>query len=123
LTNNQVPKQQLYYAPAVGHASYATDFAMGIRRGAAYRAVSRKAPLAETGYGLLFGAGLWAIADEIIVPAIGLSKWAPAYPASTHVFGMASHLVFGVATDRTIKLVEKAMGKAGVMPQRRHCLS
>jgi hypothetical protein len=42
---------------------------------------------------------------------MGLSKWVPACPASTHVFGLASHLVWGVATDRTIKLVEKAMGK------------
>ncbi len=35
--------------------------------------------------------------------ATGFSKPSTQYPLSTHVYGLASHLVFGLATDTAIR--------------------
>ena len=43
---------------------------------------------------LSFGAALWAISDEVAVPALRLSKGPQAYPLRTHAMALASHLVY-----------------------------
>ena len=48
---------------------------------------------------LLFGSVLFAAADEIAVPALGLSGKPSEYPLSAHLYGLASHLVYGVSTE------------------------
>jgi putative membrane protein len=48
---------------------------------------------------LLFGSVLFAAADEIAVPALGLSRKPSEYPLSSHLYGLASHLVYGVSTE------------------------
>ena len=42
---------------------------------------------------------MWAIADEMVVPALGLSKPISETEASSHASALASHLVYGVVTD------------------------
>jgi uncharacterized membrane protein YagU involved in acid resistance len=54
---------------------------------------------------LPFGAAVWLIADEGIVPAAGLSKSPAEYPLSIHAYAFTSHLVFGL----TAELVRRAM--------------
>lgn len=49
--------------------------------------------------GLLFGAALFALADEVAVPALGLSGKPGEYPASTHLYAAAAHCVYGMATE------------------------
>jgi len=49
--------------------------------------------------GLLFGASLFVVADEITVPALGLSSKPTESPLSSHLYGLASHLVYGVSTE------------------------
>lgn len=80
-------------------------YSFGAFNGAVYRALSRKLPLAETGHGTLYGAALWAVADETIVPAAGLSKPAKENPPSSHIYGLASHVAYGLATDTTYRIV------------------
>lgn len=45
------------------------------------------------------GAGLWLVADETMVPALGFSRPPGEYPASTHVYAFTSHIVFGLALE------------------------
>jgi uncharacterized membrane protein YagU involved in acid resistance len=47
----------------------------------------------------LFGTGLFVAADEVAVPALGLSKSPREYPLSTHLYGLASHLVYGFTAE------------------------
>ena len=47
--------------------------------------------------GLLFGTSLFVVADEITVPALGLSGKLTESPLSSHLYGFAAHLVYGVA--------------------------
>ena len=83
----------------------AMHYAFGIVSGAVYGAAAETWPLARTGAGTVFGAALWAAADEVGVPAAGLSKPPGAYPPRVHAMGLGSHLVYGLTTE----LVRRAL--------------
>ena len=55
--------------------------------------------------GLIFGAALFVAADEIGVPAAGLSGKPSETPLSAHLYGLVSHLVYGVSAEFTRKFV------------------
>lgn len=61
------------------------------------------------GLGLPFGAAVWFVADEIALPALGLSKKPTDYPAGVHTKALASHLVYGLSTDLVRKGVRRAL--------------
>jgi uncharacterized membrane protein YagU involved in acid resistance len=82
---------------------------MGISSGAIYGAVAEIIPEAKVGAGLGFGAAVWAIADEGLVPAIGLSKAPTEYPLSIHAYAFASHLVYGLTTEIVRRAVRSVL--------------
>ena len=84
--------------PAAGAAvHYATGAALGI----AYGLAAEFRPEVTTGYGAAFGATVSLLLDEALVPAIGLAESPLEASPASHAFGMASHLVFGVAAEGT----------------------
>lgn len=74
-------------------------YAMGGTSGAIYGAVSEMFPTARMGAGMPFGAAVWLTADDVIVPALGLSKPVTEYPLSKNAYALASHLVYGLTTE------------------------
>jgi putative membrane protein len=58
---------------------------------------------------LLFGSTLFIVADEIVVPALGLSRKAGEAPLSAHLYGLASHLVYAVTTEIARRGVRAAL--------------
>ena len=74
-------------------------YAMGATSGLIYGAAAEIAPMTTVGAGLPFGAAVWLVADDIIIPALGLSKSPTEYPLSTHAYALSSHLVYGLTTD------------------------
>jgi putative membrane protein len=62
---------------------------------------------------LLSGVGLGGVlflgADEIAVPAMGLSKKATEAPLSSHVYALVSHIVYGLTTGAVRKAVRAAL--------------
>ncbi len=86
-------------------AGTAFHYAMGATSGALYGAVAEIIPRVKAGAGLPFGAAVWVIADEGVVPALGLSKPATEYPISIHAYAFTSHLIFGLTTE----VVRRAM--------------
>jgi len=74
-------------------------YAMGVASGAIYGALAELLPEATVGTGMPFGAAVWLIADELVVPALGLSKSPTEYPLETHVYSVASHIVYGLTTE------------------------
>ena len=84
-------------------------YAFGTLNGAAYGALAEVSPLARACAGTLFGAALFVVADEILVPALGWSKSPAKYPWTTHVYGFASHLVYGATTDGVRRMVLGAL--------------
>lgn len=84
-------------------------YAMGATSGGIYGAVAEFLPAATRGAGLPFGAAVWVIADDLVVPALGLSKPPTEYPLSTHAYALASHLVYGAATEVARRAVRGAL--------------
>ena len=80
-------------------AGRAVHFAMGALSGAIYGGIAELVPFVRSGNGLVFGAVLWWVADNEIVPAIGLAEDPESYPPSTHAYALASHLVYGFVTE------------------------
>jgi hypothetical protein len=78
--------------------------------GAAFAVAARVlAPRAPIASGLVFGAILWVVSDELLVPLFRFSRKPTEYPATTHAKGLASHLVYGVATDAAWRLARSRL--------------
>jgi putative membrane protein len=80
-------------------------YSLGTTLGAVYGLVAEQLPVARTGFGTAYGAAVWLGADEIAVPALGLSKGPRETPLASHVNALASHLVYGFVTGLTRKLI------------------
>jgi hypothetical protein len=93
-----------------GLGGWIVHYAYGVAWGAAFalaaRAIAPRAPVAS---GLAFGAVLWILSDEVLVPLFRFSRAPTRYPASTHAKGLAAHLVYGVATDAAWRLGRAAL--------------
>jgi putative membrane protein len=90
-------------------AGAAAHYAMGATSGALYGIAAEVAPVVSSGAGLPFGAAVWLVADDIVVPALGLSKPLTEYPLSTHAYALASHFVYGLTTDIVRRVVRRAL--------------
>jgi uncharacterized membrane protein YagU involved in acid resistance len=88
----------------VVHYLYGTIWGAAFALGA--RAFGARAPLVS---GLAFGAAVWLVSDEVLVPLFRFSRSPSRYPPSTHAKGLASHLVYGVATDAGWRLGRAAL--------------
>jgi putative membrane protein len=80
-------------------AGNAIHYAFGAAVGAVYGLTAELMPKARSGFGLPFGAALFVAADEVGVPAFGLSKPPQEIPLGMHVYGLASHIVYGATTE------------------------
>jgi len=66
-------------------------------------------PAVTAGAGLPNGASIWVVADERVVPALGLSKSPTEYPLSIHAYALASHFVYGLTTELVRRGVRNAL--------------
>ena len=80
-------------------AGQAVHYGFGSLLGAIYGAATTALPKTAAGFGIPFGAAVWAAADEVAVPAAGLSKPSTQAPPSTHAYSFLSHIVFGAALE------------------------
>ena len=80
-------------------AGPAVHYAVGATSGIAYGIASEFLPEVTKGFGLLYGIAFWTVVDEGAVPLLRLSKPPTAYPVSTHIYALASHLVFGATAE------------------------
>lgn len=90
-------------------AGEAMHYAMGGTSGLIYGVAAEIAPVTTVGAGLPFGAAVWVVADDVVVPALGLSKPATEFPISTHAYALSSHLVYGLTTDLVRRAVRKVL--------------
>ncbi len=86
-------------------AGEAIHYAMGAMSGLIYGGAAEIVPISTVGAGLPFGAAVWLVADDIVVPALGLSKPVTEFPLSTHAYALSSHLVYGLTTDIVRRVV------------------
>ena len=90
-------------------AGPAVHYAFGTAMGALYGAAAEMFPDVTRGFGTGFGAALFAVADEIAVPALGLSGKPTEAPFSAHLYGFVSHLVYGATTEGVRRAAKAAL--------------
>src|SRR5215213_2328483 len=90
-------------------AGAAVHYAFGTATGGLYGAVAELSPEVTMGAGLPFGVAFWLVADETAVPLLGLAKAPTEYPLSTHVYALASHLVYGTTAELVRRAVRNAL--------------
>lgn len=89
-------REELKVAAPVVH------FAFGAAMGALYGGLLENAPNGHSrggiGSGAAFGTAVWAAADEIAMPLLGLSRNYE-FPLDAHAQSFVAHLAFGVAAE------------------------
>ena len=90
-------------------AGAVVHYAFGVATGGLYGAIAELKPAATVGAGLPFGVAVWLVADEIVAPALGLSKPPTEIPPSTHAYSIASHLVYGLTTEIVRREARRAL--------------
>lgn len=78
--------------------------------GSAYGAAAEYAPVVKKVAGVPFGAALFVGADELALPALKLSRGPREYPISTHIYGLSSHVVYGLTIELVRRGVRAALG-------------
>jgi hypothetical protein len=76
-----------------------THYGLGVGPGVLYAMLRRRVPLLGAGMGVAYGLLLFAVNDEFMNTALGLSGPPDAYPASSHVRGLVGHVTLGITTD------------------------
>lgn len=89
----------------------AVHYGFGTTMGALYGVTMEMAPwkvkAREALAGLGFGAALFIGADEVMVPALGLSGKPGDQPFGSHLYGLTSHLVYGMSAEGIRCLVRR----------------
>ncbi len=74
-----------------------------------YGALAEAVPAVTAFAGLPFGAFFWLAADEVTVPALGLSRRPADYPLSEHAYSLCSHLVYALTAEAVRRTVRRAL--------------
>lgn len=90
-------------------AGAVVHYLFGIAMGGFYGALSEVAPAVTIGAGVPFGAVFWLTADELVVPALGLSEKPTEYPLSTHAYSFFSHTVYALTAEAVRRTVRKGL--------------
>lgn len=83
-------------------------YLFGAATGALYGALAEVKPETAAAMGLPFGATVWAAADEIGMPLLGLSESPAELPLSRHASALGSHLVFGLTVEAVRRMFRGA---------------
>ncbi len=92
-----------------GAASEAVHYATGTAFGALFGVLAPRLPLPALLAGAIYGAAVWLVNDETLVPALGLSRKPWDYPASVHAKSLAAHVVYGATTDAGFRILGSAV--------------
>ena len=75
-------------------------FAFGAAWGGVLALLGRRPTIAR---GLLFGAAVWMISDNGIVPLLRIASWPNRYPPGVHAKALLAHLIYGAGTALTLR--------------------
>ena len=82
-------------------------FAFGAATGATYGCLAERWPAVAGGAGLPFGMAIWALADQGLVPALGLKPGPQHQPRPLLAYSALSHLLFGATLECVRQVVRR----------------
>lgn len=80
-------------------------YAFGALMGGLYGALAEYSSTARSGFGSLYGAGLFGGADLVAVPALHLGESSKETPVSALASPFAAHIVYGITTEAVRRLM------------------
>jgi hypothetical protein len=84
--------------PAQARGSRLIHLGFGAAWGGAYALARESVPaLARPAGALGYGSAVWMASENLLLPAFKLAGWPQRYPARTHAYAWAAHLVYGAA--------------------------
>jgi uncharacterized membrane protein YagU involved in acid resistance len=87
-------------------ASMATHYTIGIAPAVGYALLRDRLPGHGVARGAAYGALLFALQDEGLNTVTGLGGRPGDYPWQDHARGLAAHLLYGVATEAALNVME-----------------
>jgi hypothetical protein len=75
--------------------------------GACYAVAAERLPSIRAGYGTAYGTAVWIVADEMIMPLLGLSRGPRQLPAGVHAYALAGHWVYGLTLESALRLADR----------------
>lgn len=90
----------------------AVHYVVGTLTGGLYGALAEVQPGVTRWHGLALGLAAATLVDQIAVPLTGLARPPWRYTLRTHLYGYASHLVFGFVTEQVRKILRERKAKA-----------
>jgi hypothetical protein len=82
----------------------AAHYGLSISAAMVYVLLAERFAPVRAGYGTLYGTAVWVVADEGVVPALGLSRGPRQLPANVLAFGLLGHFVYGAALEAVRRL-------------------
>ncbi|HEU5402012.1 MAG TPA: DUF1440 domain-containing protein [Terriglobales bacterium] len=86
-------------------------YGFGALMGTVYGIMAEEFPATTSGFGTAYATGVFLVADEGAVSALGLGPKPKDVPLSSHAKALASHLVYGVSTESVRRGVRAALGR------------
>lgn len=86
-------------------------YGLGATWGTVYFLLRRGAGMRATSAGFASGASLSLGIDETLCPLLGITPPNKAFPASSHVRGFLTHIIWGLATAATAESVQQLVAR------------
>jgi uncharacterized membrane protein YagU involved in acid resistance len=85
----------------------AVHYAFAGTVGACYAVAAGHLPIMRAAYGTAYGTAVWIVADEMIMPLLGLSRGPRQLPAGVHAYALAGHWVYGLTLESALRLADR----------------
>jgi hypothetical protein len=99
LTGREIPQENK------AEAGVAVHYIAGTLCGAAYGVAASRIPRLGLLGGMLYGAAIWLLLDEIGLRLLKVSPSAEKVPTSQHLQALGAHLIYGAVTALATRLV------------------
>jgi putative membrane protein len=99
VTGHSPPREM---KPWLGSAAH---YLFGASAGAVYGVLAPRSASIRGGFGTVYGSMVWAIGDEGIVPALGLSRGPRQLPTGVQLYSLAGHWVYGATLESVRRAV------------------
>ena len=87
----------------------AVHYGFAVLAGALYGGLAEGFPALRRAGAIPYSVALFVGADEIAIPALGLSKGSFELPLNKHIYGLVSHMVYGATTELVRGQVRKVV--------------
>jgi hypothetical protein len=77
----------------------AAHYAFSAANGIAYMFLAERVPATRRCFGAAYGTLVWGVADEGLMPALGLSRGPHELSPGLHLYSLAGHWIFGATLE------------------------